>query len=314
MSASPRGNEQDAWGWKVAAYLFASGMGAGAYAVGAVARHLGPDWRVAATAGLLLGPLLVGPATLFLVWDLGRPAGFMRAARRPRSSWISRGVVILTGFVLVSAAHVVLGAWLGREPVLLSIAGELLALLTMVYTGLLLGAVRPIPAWSTPILPLLFVVSSLSTGLMAVDGAVTLATALTGNGPPVVLRALRTIDLALLGLEAVVIALYLALGHATAAARASTSLLLRGWLAPRFWGGVALAGLGLPCVIQVVELAQPGTGPAWLAIASSGLGLAGGLILRHVVIAAGVRTPLAAAGMVFPARVGAGWLPRRETS
>jgi formate-dependent nitrite reductase membrane component NrfD len=298
-------NGQGAWGWKVAAYLFVAGVGAGAYAVGVVAQQLGDAWTAVATVGLPLGPLLVGPATLFLIWDLGRPSGFLRAARRPGSSWISRGVAILSGFLIVSTAHVALTVWPlpvldARGRLACVVVGGLLAVLTMLYTGLLLGAVRPIPFWSTPILPLLFLVSSLSTGLMAVD--LLLGLSLADASGPGVLASLRTADLVLLALESVVIALYLALAHATVAARASVAQLTTGALAPRFWAGVALAGLAVPFALQLVEVIAASGAPAGLAVLSSGLGLLGGLMLRHVVIAAAVKTPLGAAGILFPAR------------
>lgn len=299
-------NGQDVWGWKVAAYLFVSGTGAGAYAVGAVAEQLGSAWTPAATVAFWLGPLLVGPATLFLIRDLGRPLGFLRAIRRPVSSWISRGVVILSGFLLVSTAHAALAVWpfagLGaRGQLALFFAGGLLALLTMVYTGLLLGAIRPIPFWSTPILPLLFLVSSLSTGVMAVDLLLTVSGPFRGSPMTEILGTLRKADLVLLALEALVIVLYLSLSRASVAARASGALLTVGALAPRFWGGVMLAGLMVPFIIQILEVATPLPGEAGWAIVSSGLGLLGGLLLRHVVIAAGVKSPLNAAGMLFPA-------------
>jgi len=286
---------QATWGGLVAAYLFVSGTGAGAYATGAAAEWLGAP-RLAAVA-VVLGPLLVGPATIFLIGDLGRPAGFLRAGRRPGTSWISRGVVILSAFLLTSALHA--GCALLGGPaaarLALAVAGGVMALLTMVYTGLLLGAVRPIPFWTTPVLPVLFTVSALSAGIMVVDLVATLG----GLAPPPALAALRRADLALLALEAGVIALYLALGHATVAARAATALVTRGALARRFWGGVVGAGLVAPFVVQLLEVsgALPAAA-AWTAL-SSGAGLTGGFLLRQIVIAGGVKSPLNAAGMLF---------------
>lgn len=290
---------QDVWGWPVAAYLFASGMGAGAYAAGAAAERLG--MITLAAVGLLLGPALVGLATLFLIGDLGRPGGFLRAGRRPGASWIARGVVILSGFLALSVLH---AAWVwGGGPAaarpVLAAAGGALALATMAYTGLVLGAVRPIPFWTTPVLPVLFVVSSLSTGLMALD----LAGALAGAAAPA-LQALRAADVVLLGLEAGVLALYLGLGHATHAARAATALVVRGALARAFWGGVVGAGIAVPLVVQAGELYGVLAGAGWTVLGSAG-GLAGGFVLRQVVVAGGVKSPLAAAGMLFtvPGRV-----------
>lgn len=284
---------QDVWGWQVAVYLFVSGTGAGAYAVGIAAERLGA--LALASFVLPLGPLLVGPATLFLIADLGRPAGFLRAGRRPRTSWISRGVVVLTLFVATSALHAMCALIDGPDAarLVLSIAGGALALLTMTYTGLLLGAVRPIPFWTTPVLPVLFVVSSLSTGAMAAD----LVAAVAGRSGRV-LAALRAADLALIAIEAGVLALYLGLGHATVTSRAATALVIRGALASRFWGAVVAAGLAAPLAIQLGEVAGALAG-GWWTLLSSACGLAGGLALRQVVIAGGVKSPLAAAGMLF---------------
>ncbi|MBI2162434.1 MAG: polysulfide reductase NrfD [Candidatus Rokubacteria bacterium] len=289
-------NGQDTWGWKVAVYLFVSGMGAGAYATGAAAEWLDGAGAVTAIA-LALGPLLVGPAALFLIVDLGRPAGFLRAGRRPSTSWIARGVVILSAFLAASVLHAACALLDGPAAARLALAaiGGALAILTTIYTGLLLGAIRPIPFWTTPILPLLFAVSSLSTGIMAVDLVATLAP----RTSPSTLSALRSADLVLLASEAVVVALYLALAHATVAARASTALVTRGALARRFWGGVVAAGLAVPFVVQLAEVsgALPAAA-AWTAL-SSGAGLAGGFFLRQIVIAGGVKSPLNAAGMLF---------------
>ncbi|MFQ5899734.1 MAG: NrfD/PsrC family molybdoenzyme membrane anchor subunit [Candidatus Methylomirabilia bacterium] len=306
-------NGQDVWGWKVAIYLFVSGTGAGAYAVGMVTQRLGSDWSPAAAAGLLLGPALVMPATLLLIWDLGRPAGFLRAGRRPASSWISRGVMILSGFIIVGGLHGTLSVWpwgwLGpsdRLTLVLSPLGALLALSTMLYAGLLLGAVRPIPFWSTPVLPLLFLVSSLSTGIMAVDLTLTLRQAVTGATESSALGGLRQADLLLLTLEAVAIACYIGLSHATAGSRASIALLTRGTLAPRFWAGVVAGGVALPFLIQLLEVTWAVPAAMALSLVSSLAGLLGGLLLRHVVVAGGVKEPFSAAGVLLtlPSRAG----------
>ncbi|MFQ5829898.1 MAG: NrfD/PsrC family molybdoenzyme membrane anchor subunit [Candidatus Methylomirabilia bacterium] len=305
-------NGQDVWGWKVATYLFVSGTGAGAYTVGMVSQHMG-DRTWAAATGLLLGPALVAPATLLLIWDLGRPGGFLRAGRRPISSWISRGVMILSAFIIVGGLHGALSVWpwgwLGpsdRLTLATSLVAGLLALSTMIYTGLLLGAIRPIPFWSTPVLPVLFLVSSLSTGIMVVDLTLTLRGVVTGTSESSALVGMRQADLLLLALEAVVIACYLGLTHATAGSRASVALLTRGALATRFWAGVVAAGLMLPFLIQLVEVTGAIPTAASLSLVSSLAGLLGGLLLRHVVVTGGVKEPLSVAGVLLtlPSRAG----------
>jgi formate-dependent nitrite reductase membrane component NrfD len=134
---------------------------------------------------------------------------------------------------------------------------------------------------------------------MVVDLLLTLSRVATGNPAGGILGLLSKVDLFLLALEAGVIVLYLSLAHSTVGSRASATLLTAGSLAPRFWGGVVLAGIVVPFILQVVEVISPIPGEAAWAMVSSGLGLLGGLFLRQAVIAGGVKSPLNAAGILF---------------
>ena len=63
----------------------------------------------------------------------------------------------MTLFIMVGLIHLAL-VWLdASEGVLrgVGVAGGVLAVMTMIYTGLLLGSAHAIPFWSTPALPLL---------------------------------------------------------------------------------------------------------------------------------------------------------------
>ena len=51
--------EQQVWGWLIAAYLFLAGVGAGAYATGMGLYFYKPEWVTFAKSGIALGfPLL----------------------------------------------------------------------------------------------------------------------------------------------------------------------------------------------------------------------------------------------------------------
>lgn len=302
-------SRQSIWGWKVAAYLFLAGAGAGAYSTGVLANLAGEGWYHTAVIGVVLGPPLVVLGTLFLLWDLGKPQRFWRAAARPGSSWIARGVFILSVFVLLGIVHMVGWLWPFTSSafrILLGGMGCLAAVLTMVYTGLLLGTMRPIPFWSNPMVPLLFLVSALSTGIMLVAAVLLVYGAITSV--PVVVQATRLaqIDLVLLIAEAILILCYVQTTHATTAARASMDMLLRGDLALHFWGGVLGLGIAIPLVAELLHIAFDLESIAWLWYAALVAlpGLVGGFCLRYLVIAGGVRAPLYAAGMQLslPAR------------
>ena len=304
---SPGGSGQAVWGWKVAAYLFLAGVGAGAYAAGAVADFLGTGWETASRTGITLGPLLVLVSTVFLIADLGVPGGFLRAGARPRSSWISRGVLILTPFVIIGLINIFLLFWpwhllQGAHTARLALEGVgiALALLTMVYTGLLLGAVRPILFWNNAMLPVLFLLSALSTGLMVIMLALSVSPAASGFSLHAQLYGLARADALILGFEAVVVFFYLQGCYASPASRPSAELLLTGSLAPIFWAGLVASGIAFPLVYELVALSPASKEvETALAMAASIFGLAGGLLLRYLIVAGGMRIPLKAAGMLL---------------
>jgi protein NrfD len=142
-------------------------------------------------------------------------------------------------------------------------------------------------------LPLLFLVSASSTGIMAV--------LLLAPSADRSLLLLSKVDLVLLVLEGLLIAFYLQASHRTGEARASARLLLKGRLSGAFWIGLVGLGILVPVVLEIVVLAREDPAGAFGIVRIAALpGLLGGLLLRRLVLAAGVRAPLRAAGIEFP--------------
>jgi len=310
----PKLKAQTEWGWPIAAYLFLAGVGAGAYAWGALGELTGALGDVAPRVGVMLGFPLLLIGTFFLIGDLGVKPRALNAFLSPRTSWIARGTWIISIFMVLSLIHAAGWVWpLGflaeAEGLRQFLSGLTLifAILTMVYTGVLLGASRPIAIWSTAMLPALFLVSALSTGLMAVA----LGTVLVGMaGTPVAeatLVRMAGLDILAIVAEMLVIVFYVQAAHATPESRASRELLLRGRVAVPFWVGVIGVGLTVPLIIQVFEYTSGETAAgallsnqaALMAVVASLLGLLGGLLLRYVVLACGVRAPLRAGGIEY---------------
>ncbi len=262
------------WDWKIAGYLFLAGAGSGAFLV-AAAGNLGlPLTRTAA----LLGVCLVGVGAILLIGDLGNKLRFWRVLSNPTSSWISIGswligLFLLSGTLYFFSPNATL-AWVG----MLAAAG------TATYTGILLGVVKARPFWNTPLLPILFLVSALSTG----TALITLLAAW---------MALPTVPWfgqyawRLIILEGLLVFLYLlVMVQSTAMAARSAREVLWGSLKAWFWGGTVGAGLVLPLTIFVL-----GFSGAWLVIAAW-LVLAGGASLRWWMLRAGARRPLPGEG------------------
>lgn len=293
MTSKLHGLVQTEWRWLIAIYLFLAGVGGGAHITAVVADFYG--WTKVAQIGVVIGWPCVLIGCICLLGDLGNVINAWRVARKPDTSWIARGTIIISTFMIVAFIHMVLWIWPGfagegtegaRQVV--GVIGALFAFGTMVYTGLLLGDALPIPFWNTVLLPILFFLSALSTGVMAVILAGVIVGAEEAN-----LATLARIDILLIVVEALVLVAYLHGSYRVPNTRMSAECVLKGDVAPMFWGAVALCGLLIPLLIDAAGIHGPG------AALASILGLIGGLCLRYVVLAGGAMYPMAAAGFQF---------------
>lgn len=283
------------FGWKIIAYLFLAGVGGGAYAVGAAFHLIDPEAELVTRLGVVLGPPLVFFGCLLLLFDLGRPQVVFRAFSRPNQAWISRGTFILTIFIVIGAIQFGFWIWpfrgLTDYPVFftfLNIVGGIFGVLTVLYTGFLFDTTRSIPFWSTPILPLLFLVSGVSTGIFSII----LMLLFLGYADSPAVGILRKLDAFILILEGMVIFFYLHGMHEVTAARASVSRVVKGDLSVSFWAGVVLVGLVIPFMIEVF------LGNDMVPLTVAGLcGLVGGIYVRYVVVSGAVKAPLNSEGV-----------------
>jgi formate-dependent nitrite reductase membrane component NrfD len=139
-------------------------------------------------------------------------------------------------------------------------------------------------------LPLLFLVSALSTGMMAV-----ILIASIGGGQAEAVHALARTDVLIIVLEMFVLAFFLHGTHRVPESRASAQLVLMGSVAPLFWWGVVLLGLTAPLVLDLIGLyALEGRAAITASLLGAVCGIIGGLILRQVVLAGGIHAPLKA--------------------
>ncbi len=291
------GQVQTEWRWIIAAYLFLAGVGGGAYLTGVVADLAGgPEWELVSKIGVFLGMPCVLIGCLFLLFDLGNPINAWRVWMKPKTSWMARGTIIIVLFMLFAAIHAAWWVWPFPGPLSENEAarhfigglGAVFAFLTVIYTGLLLGYSQPIALWNTALLPVLFFVSALSTGILAI--------LLVGQGfglEAAQLTLLANIDMVIEALEVFVIIVFLYNAYRTLESRYSAKRILAGAVAPIFWLGVIACGLVIPFFLEL----QGGHGAG--VILASLLGLFGGLCLRYTVLAGGVLTPIIAGGFEF---------------
>lgn len=268
-----------AWTWYIVWYFFIGGLAAGSYFLAALADLLGTErQRSVVRIGYLLALPLVAICPVLLTLDLGMPVRTLYMFRLFKlSSPMSVGSWALVGFGLFALASAVLllaerradpsrAAQFVRLRRLIAVPGMLFGFFVASYTGVLLGATnRPIwagNAW----LGSLFIASAAALGL----GAIALWPAEAR------LAALRRLDLFALGIEALLLVLFLqSLG-------AGAAPFLTGSLAPLFWGAVVVAGVVVPFATQAL-----GRGRRALEVVTAALMLVGGFTLRYVVLAAG---------------------------
>ncbi len=283
---------QSAWGWLIITYLFLAGAGAGAFLAAVACNLLAPDWSKAlARAGSLAAGPLVAVGTACLVLDL--EAGFWQPWRQiylisNLSSMITWGVIILSLFIPVALLYAAglnkittVGVYVRKYLFQLEIIGSLLAVATAVYTGVLIAVVNGVPFWNTPLMPVLFLASAVSTGLaVAMIGAAILD-----------ITSIRTLSNFALGhviflaIEGFVLMLLIFMSMTRSVeTAASAGMLISGILSPYFWGLVVVVGLLAPFVLSIVEYYEYGEMSKYLVVAADLCVLIGGMSLRALII------------------------------
>jgi formate-dependent nitrite reductase membrane component NrfD len=272
----------------------------------------------------LVGATVSGPivavGVMLLIFELG--AGLREPWRIPLmythlDSVMTWGVWILTLFIPVAflygfleLMHVYPEAWgrvirriavLRHLPVrsmkrVFAAVGGILALAVATYTGVLISAVGPaIPFWSTPLvpflplptLPVLFLISALSTGeALTVDLAATLSTG--GQAPRG--RREHFIHLGLITGEAVLVGQLLAHAFLEGAAAAQSARdILIGPHSIVFWVLIMLLGFVIPFVGHVYAAGRGRHQPVTGLVSGASLVISG-LFLRYLVIVSAIHT------------------------
>jgi polysulfide reductase chain C len=293
-SVKMEGQVQTEWRWLIAAYLFLAGVGGGAFLTGVIADFaFGADWMIVSKIGVFLGVPCVLIGTLFLLVDLGKPINAWRVWMKPGTSWIARGTIIIVLFMIFAAIQTAFWIWpfpgsIENARGAIAVLGAVFGFLTVIYTGLLLGYSQPIALWRTALLPVLFFVSAVSTGIMAI--------VLIGQYqgvPEDQIALLAKIDAGILVLEMFVLIVFLYNAYRTIESKYSAQRILSGPVASAFWLGVMACGLIIPFFLEVLA------GHGSTAVLASVLGLFGGLCLRFSILAGGALDPLTAGGFEF---------------
>ena len=292
-------------------YLFLGGAGAGAIVLcslidlvwvkqpfGTAANVPGPSidsrGRIV-DFGFLVGffALVMGIASL--LFDLGRIDRALDLFLSPSPTLLTVGsyalaVLALIGACLALVRFLYLPDAARSAVAALEVVAIVVGAAVMLYTGLLLQTIGGVALWASPLVPVLFVLSSLSSGaalLFAVSHFVGQDWASVR-----MMRGLVRADAVLIVLEAVCAAVFVALAGASdhPGVRESFVALVEGNVAPVWWLGFVACGLAAPLVIEAVHLRGRGT-QALLGIAAI-LVLVGAFCLRFGIVEAGAHREL----------------------
>jgi len=297
---------QQEWKVIIAIYLYLAGMGAGSFIIGTLLRWTGVELNTLstpfiellgirfdfATIPILWGPVMVAIGAPFLILDLGIKWRFMYACLNPRTSWVARGFIILSVFIVFGLALIAKSLlpfkWLHPQSAfwfIPEVIAFIFAFATALYTGILLKATKSVPLWNTPLLPLLFLVSALSTGSMSIILS-TLGTGLLSYDSHT-MKTLMIGEQILVVIEGILLYFFLIQRYrASEQGKDSVRLLVTGKLRYVFWQGIILLGFIFPIALEWISKYYQNSGLLFIAGISL---LTGGFFLRQGLLRAGIK-------------------------
>jgi formate-dependent nitrite reductase membrane component NrfD len=289
-------------------YLFFAGAGSGlAFVVFVLDSWLRRFWpwlylqyRPLTAPGLILAIALTAVGAAFLFFDLGRPERVLILVTEGRPHVLTIGAWSILAFVILTAAQLLLRLRFAAScpkalQVIVRWATAACAAAVMVYTGLLFQGLDTLHFLASPLLPLLFVLSSLSCGV-----ALLLLIGFLRQSDGISLRPfirLANAHLFLILLESAVLGAYLLLmAGGTQTASASAARLISGDFALAFWGGVVVLGLVVPLGLELLLRGRA----SWNSTAAYALAcMAGALALRFCFLAVGAHPSMSLGPLVL---------------
>ncbi|WP_165054118.1 MULTISPECIES: NrfD/PsrC family molybdoenzyme membrane anchor subunit [unclassified Adlercreutzia] len=278
-------------------YLFLGGVGAGLCVVLSVlecAAVCKPS-RSCASAGFALpGDLfargwtccfvLLALGVTCLVSDVGRPDRLLGLFTSPHATALTVGSFALAATLVCSGALALAllldAGGLSRAAVLgLSGTGAVAGMVTAAYTGVLLQSLPSVLAFRTPLIPVLFTLSSLSCGIACVFVIAAFTESRHPRLRPVF--ALARVDGVLILCEAAALAAFVLGALAGEGTRLGAQELIACDMAGYFWGGLVICGLAIPFAMErLLTYGNARVQLLWIAACL----LAGGLSLRFCVV------------------------------
>lgn len=287
----------------IISYLFLGGMGAGSFFVLVIVWVISSRMVLAGRGsgstlkfgyrsflgvgfGASLAIQVLGISCLLA--DLKRPEALMYLVVNPQPTAITVGAYALAILVLCTLVLAVSRLGVVDLPCVVEgisgLVGAVGSCVVMVYTALLLKSCVGNPFWSSSLIPVLFVLSSLSTGIAyvvvvsIVSGGFSAGRGLMGK--------LLSVDFALGVAELVVLAFFVALGLLGSGCGEAYDQLIRGSFSEAFWIGLVGFGLVIPIFLGMCSRCLPAVRVSPLLTAF--FVMVGGACLRYCIVGVGV--------------------------
>lgn len=273
---------EDTWGWMLASDFFFAGMGGAMLLIAGLAdltQGVGKISRL----GNIVAPLFIALGACLLILELGRPLQAWRVFLNPRAiltigAWT---MLVAIGLGLFYASFGLQGMpwsnWIALRKIialLLVFAGLIVA----TYPGILLGRHKSRPFWTGPAMMMLFLLSSLITGLASHILSSVILPPKSGD----LIIYLKWLAVIFLGMQILFWIGYLWVKYTGTTEREAIAVKkwIQGNFSYLFWIGFILIGSLSPLILLLLQ------GNIYLVLGSV-FALLGGALMRWMVIDSG---------------------------
>jgi len=266
-------------------------LGAGAFFIGTFFK----SFEAMLIGWLICGVLGGGIHVLYL----GHPFRFWRMIMRANTSWVSRGLIFVSVFLVFGLIFMAVARDGGSSPALMIVA-DIFAFLSIIYGGFAMNYVNGIALWNTALLPVLYGVS----GIWGGSGLAMGIAFATGQVTTLGISLEEWIRLLLIAYVALLVAYLVSVRYINPTGRLSVHEIVFGRFKALMWLGVILLGIVLPVTVVLISL---NTGlenmPVGLLYFSIFCEMLGDLTMRYLILKGGLYSPLVPSSAYSPSSV-----------
>lgn len=249
--------------WALIAYTIMTQMAVGSFLVLGVVHYYAVKEKGAEQADrlsdrtLLALVVVIGLAMLTSLLHLGNPVNAPRAITNIATSWLSREILMTVGFAVFATAFALMQWWKVGPFAMRNVVAWIAAAIgvALVYAMAHVYMIPAAPSWNSFATPILFYATTLLLGSMAMGAAFVANHAYIQRKEPScaddqcqlmrgALRGISVASIILLGIEFVVLPIYMASLTTSGAAGVASAQLMAGPLGPTFIMRLLLAFVG----------------------------------------------------------------------